>query len=64
MISWDGHTKLYRGLGSSLFRESSASNNEYFEMFLSLNSFKYSSSQLYSQETDLISLAFPYDLSS
>ena len=48
-----------RCLGSSLFRGSSASNNEYFEMFLLLNSFKYSSSQLYSQETDLISLAFP-----
>ena len=41
-----------RGLESSLFCGSSASNNEYFEMFLLSNFFKHSS-QLYSQRNRL-----------
>ena len=38
--------------GSSLFRGSIASNQEYFIIFSLLNTFEYSSLQLYSNETD------------
>ena len=47
-----GHEQ--RQTASSLFRGSTASNKEYFENISSIDSSKYSSSQLYSQGTYLI----------
>ena len=48
------HVLLPKFHGSSLFRGSTASDNDYLNIFPLSNFSKYSSSQLYSNETNLI----------